>query len=400
MCNAARERPLLSGIVAEVGEPTHSRNRGDPGSDPLRWAGNYLNGKIVTWETPMATFGQGASLASLGASYPALYYMYYANRDGSRTGRSMGEPSTCSTYSRTCRGSLIALQSGDDHPKESELHSMMGRGVTMDAISRTLQTQLRQEREVLTGEINKAMSQVDARVDDIEAALGRKLGEAVDMLQELSRRGTGETQALCRGVAPDGRAGGGQGAGGGQPEAGAHHRRMGSRSIGEETLQKAKDVIRELQIHVDAHEEFVPGLRRGYAILPFQPRAGESAEEARHRVQRAVQGVRTANGGTEHRGDCGSPSAKARRKERRRSPQRKPSGSSWNWGQRRTARGRVRHRNGLVRPGRICSGPKPNNDSVQDAGPGWIDVAQTARNLGMGEQQVQDAWQPLAAVLR
>ena len=56
----------------------------------------------------------------------------------------------------------------------------------MDAISRTLQVQLRQEREVLTGKINKAMSQVNARVDDIEVALGNKLGEDVDMLQELS----------------------------------------------------------------------------------------------------------------------------------------------------------------------------------------------------------------------
>ena len=49
----------------------------------------------------------------------------------------------------------------------------------MEAISRTLQMQLRQEREVLTGDINKAMTQVNARVDDIEAVLGRKLCQGI-----------------------------------------------------------------------------------------------------------------------------------------------------------------------------------------------------------------------------
>ena len=78
---------------------------------------------------------------------------------------------------------------------------------------------------------------------------------------------------------------------------------MGSRPIGEETLQKAMDVIRELQMDIDTQEGFVPRLRRGYTILSFQPRTGEISEEARHRVQRAVQRVRTANMDLGRRGD-------------------------------------------------------------------------------------------------
>ena len=51
--------------------------------------------------------------------------------------------------------------------------------------------------------------------------------------------------------------------------------------------------------------------------------------------------------------------------------------------------------------GRICSGSSPQpHDSAQDAGPGWIDIAKIARNLGMGEEQVQEIWRALLAVLR
>ena len=58
--------------------------------------------------------------------------------------------------------------------------------VTMEAIARTLQMQLQQERHVLTGEIQRAMSQVNSRVDDIEKVLGDKLSDAVGMLQDLA----------------------------------------------------------------------------------------------------------------------------------------------------------------------------------------------------------------------
>ena len=58
--------------------------------------------------------------------------------------------------------------------------------VTMEAIARTLQMQLQQERHVLTGEIHRAMSQVNSRVDDVEKVLGDKISDAVGMLQDLA----------------------------------------------------------------------------------------------------------------------------------------------------------------------------------------------------------------------
>ena len=73
--------------------------------------------------------------------------------------------------------------------------------VTMEAIARTLQMQLQQERQVLTGEIHRAMSQVNSRVDDVEKALGNKISDAVGMLQELAatQRTTTRGQAGDRG---------------------------------------------------------------------------------------------------------------------------------------------------------------------------------------------------------
>ena len=40
----------------------------------------------------------------------------------------------------------------------------------------------------------------------------------------------------------------------------------------EETLQAAKDILRRLDVSLNADDLFVPGLRRGYAILPIKGR--------------------------------------------------------------------------------------------------------------------------------
>ena len=138
--------------------------------------------------------------------------------------------------------------------------------------------QLRQDREVLTGEINKAMTQVNARVDDIEVALD--------------------------GWDPD--------------------------PSGEETLQKAKGVIRSTSIRRRGSCQDSGGGMR-YAILPFQTRTGETHEEARHWVQRAVQRVRTWDAEeTAPRAGCGWPSAKAQQRGRGHSSRAKTRGG-WSW---------------------------------------------------------------------
>ena len=185
-------------------------------------------------------------------------------------------------------------------PSRDEGTSEGSETVTMEAISRTLQMQLRQDREVLTGEINKAMTQVNARVDDIEVALD--------------------------GWDPD--------------------------PSGEETLQKAKGVIRSTSIRRRGSCQDSGGGMR-YAILPFQTRTGETHEEARHWVQRAVQRVRTWDAEeTAPRAGCGWPSAKAQQRGRGHSSRAKTRGGwSWSWG-RSWRSSTPRRQRGT--PGRIC----------------------------------------------
>ena len=192
--------------------------------------------------------------------------------------------------------------------------------VTMEAIARTLQMQLQQERHVLTGEIHRAMSQVNSRVDDVEKVLGDKISDAVGMLQDLAvtQRQQGdkletvatETQTLANRIvdlearlqALETGGGGGAGRTTNLLEDDTGNRKPAliiggwdPDQPGDETLGKAQDVIRELQLDIDATEAFVPGKRRGYAILPFTARRGESNDDARRRAMKAVQRVRAAN---------------------------------------------------------------------------------------------------------
>ena len=63
----------------------------------------------------------------------------------------------------------------------------------------------------------------------------------------------------------------------------------------DETLKAAREVLRSLEVPLNGEEMFVPGLRRGYAILPITPKPFEDEDARRTRVQGAIQRVRNAN---------------------------------------------------------------------------------------------------------
>ena len=62
----------------------------------------------------------------------------------------------------------------------------------------------------------------------------------------------------------------------------------------EETLRLAKHNLTELRIDLDLAPMFVPGLRRGFAILPVEPRSGEDQQTFRGRIREALKTVRAA----------------------------------------------------------------------------------------------------------
>ena len=112
------------------------------------------------------------------------------------------------------------------------------------------------------------MNQVNSKVDDIE-----KARDAVRVPEGTWR----ETGSRCMGDAGTCR-----------PSS------SGDGTLTNRRTRPSQDVIREL---IDAEESFVPGRRRGYAIIPFFPERGEAQEDARRRALRAVQKVRTAKTG-------------------------------------------------------------------------------------------------------
>ena len=58
------------------------------------------------------------------------------------------------------------------------------------------------------------------------------------------------------------------------------------------TLQLAKDAVKSLQLDVDMEEAFVPGIRRGYLVVPYGPRNKESDGGMHARLTAAIQRVR------------------------------------------------------------------------------------------------------------
>ena len=62
-----------------------------------------------------------------------------------------------------------------------------------------------------------------------------------------------------------------------------------------DTLNKAKDILRQLDVPLDFSDMFVAGLKRGYAIIPLVQKWGETEDVRREQVQTTLQKVRYAN---------------------------------------------------------------------------------------------------------
>ena len=54
-------------------------------------------------------------------------------------------------------------------------------------------------------------------------------------------------------------------------------------------------MVKDLRIDIDTVQAFVPGVRRGYAIMPQGPREGEDQQQMRERLSAALRRVRQAN---------------------------------------------------------------------------------------------------------
>ena len=62
-----------------------------------------------------------------------------------------------------------------------------------------------------------------------------------------------------------------------------------------EVLQKANEMARDLQLQLNMSEAFVPGVRRGFVLIPLAANDGQSEEAMRQRAQACIRRVNASN---------------------------------------------------------------------------------------------------------
>jgi hypothetical protein len=174
----------------------------------------------------------------------------------------------------------------------------------------------------------------------------------------------------------------------------------------EEMLELAKCFVRELRLDIDVEEMFVPGVRRGFVILPYGTREGESAMQMRQRIQAALSKVRAANTTVPGRTRpvwlvySRSPAERKRsalagkvkrlvlqlQGDARGGPSLEVewgSGTVWLGGRRVAS---------------AASAAPPHAGALATGG--WLDIAGIAQKLRMTRDRVKGEWEPLASQLR
>ena len=172
-------------------------------------------------------------------------------------------------------------------------------------------------------------------------------------------------------------------------------------------LENARELVRRLRLDVDVDDMFVPGVRRGFAILPYGVRDGESAVLMRQRIQGAMAKIKDSNytppGRTRPVWMAYSRSPAERRrsalagKVKRLVLQLQGDGGAQGPGL------EVEWGSGTVWLGGLrvtsaASTPPQHADSVATGG--WIDLAGIAQKLRLTKDRVKTEWEPLGAQLR
>ena len=179
-------------------------------------------------------------------------------------------------------------------------------------------------------------------------------------------------------------------------------------TLASEVLQKANEMARDLQLQLNLSDAFVPGVRRGFVLIPISANADESDESMRQRVQACIRKVNTANITLGRKPD-GNPAklwlSISQPPERRRRaalagkvkcliieagglPHIHHIEPEW-------ATGTVWFKNV-----KVSSGSTPGPAASTPAGCGWIDLPAIAAQLGVDQATIESTWTPLLAALR
>ena len=155
--------------------------------------------------------------------------------------------------------------------------------------------------------------------------------------------------------------------------------------------------MRQLDVPLNNDDMFVPGVRRGYAILPIVPKPFESEDDRRARVQTAIQRVRNANMSLGQKGLRKLWVAISQSPERRKRAKLagkvkrailEMGGTSRPW---TSSLPPVRYGWGALR---FCSATAKRPRDAQNAGVGWVDLKLLAKTMKKTLKDVEEAWGP------
>ncbi|OLP90095.1 Retrovirus-related Pol polyprotein from type-1 retrotransposable element R2 [Symbiodinium microadriaticum] len=170
---------------------------------------------------------------------------------------------------------------------------------------------------------------------------------------------------------------------------------------GDETLRLVKQHLADLECNLDLQDAFVPGIRRGFAIVPIQPRRQEDAIDYRRRVREALQRIREAKVVTGEKPQGGERymwAAMSESPERRRRAQfagkvkRLVLEESGDKSQLEVEFGTGNVWYGRVR---VASAVLTAPDEADKAGVGWISLPTLARQMGTSPDSLTAKWNEL-----
>ena len=179
-------------------------------------------------------------------------------------------------------------------------------------------------------------------------------------------------------------------------------------TLAADVLAKANEMARDLQLQISMADAFVPGVRRGFVLIPISPRDGESEEAMRQRIQSCIRRVNASNISLGWKPDgnqarlwltLSQPPERRRRAALAGKVKRliiEAGGSSLvpriepEW-----ATGTV-----WLKDTKVSSGTSAGPTGSSGAGCGWIDLPKIAELIGVDPQQLAKTWDPLLAALR
>ena len=176
----------------------------------------------------------------------------------------------------------------------------------------------------------------------------------------------------------------------------------------DKVIDHANKLVAELRLDLDMRDAFVPGIRRGYAIVPLIRKDNESSEDQRARVQHCIRQVRNANV-TISTKLSGEPSRLflniSQPPEKRRKVQVAAKckrllmelGALPTEVETEYSTGQVWFKSRKVASASNNMAPAGSTTTGTE---GWIDLRTIADKLHRSLESVQNAWQPLGAVLK